>query len=202
MRTTLRLVGTTLALCLTAISSNAMPKNSKDIVEEQTRYCQSVWEYTQTNLPQRFFAEVENSSDGRNHAIEWREFATKEELEKDENHVNAAFVWLRDGKLVAANFTLGSGSGDWVQYGDYCFDRRGRLAGIQEELRTFYGMIDVKRTYIYDARGRLLSKSEQFTDLDSQNPKKTDEEFIDENLPIYLRSQQLPYAFLIKKGNR
>ena len=171
-------------------------------MEARTRYCKSVWEFTQANPPQRFFAEIEDSSGEPGHKTEWHEFATKDELEKNENHFNAAFVWLREGDIVAVNFTFSDGSQDWFQYADYCFDSRGRLAGIQEELRTAFGEIVAKRTYVYGESGKLLIKTERFTDMDNHTPKKPDEEFIDEKLPIYRRVSHLPFAFLTENARR
>ncbi|MBS1839952.1 MAG: hypothetical protein JSS69_07505 [Acidobacteria bacterium] len=202
IQTAMRFVQVTCALCLVAAPSNQPSINAKSGVEAQTRYCKSVWEYTQTNPPHRFFAEIENPSEEPGENTKWQEFATKEDMEKDENHYTAAFVWLREGRVVAANFTISDGSQDWFQYADYCFDSRGRLAGIQEELRSFYGMIVARRRYSYDGKGKLLDKSETFMDLDNQKPKRPDEEFIDRELPTYLRVRKLPFASLLGKKRR
>lgn len=202
MKTILRtcLIWVVAATSVPAASTSLFAQGHDKSVAEQTRYCKTVYEFTQSNPPNVFLAEVEPASSKSR--ARWREFPTKEELEKDEHHLNAALVWLRDSKIVAANLTISSGSGDWFQYGDYCFDSDGRLAEVKEELRTSYGSIVAKRTYVYDGTGKLLEKIEKFTEFDNTTPKQPNEDFIDEILPIYLRSDDLPFIQVLRQKKR
>jgi hypothetical protein len=138
--------------------------------------------------PKRSFANVGTDTDN------WREFKTSAEL----NNATAApfdesaFVWLKAGRVVGANFTFTSESGDWAHYVNYYFRENGGLAKVDARLNTFYGNLSVIREKYYDDKGKLLRASTRYLDLQSGKPKKS-KDFIDEPIPIYLKAQDLPF---------
>jgi len=68
-------------------------------------------------------------------------------------------------------------------------------------LNTFYGYMTVIRERYYDPKGKLLSSSQQFLDLDTQKKKKpgADGEFIDEPIAVYRTVKALPFYTLLSK---
>jgi len=145
--------------------------------------------------PQRVFANL--MSEKKSEPDRWREFKSAGELESAEATLDeSAYAWQKAGKVVAANFTLTSQSGDWVQYIIYYFREDGTLAKIHAQLNTFYGNLSVIREKFYDAGGRLLHRSSKYLDLHSQRPTKS-RDFVDKPVPLYLRTRDLPfYKFL------
>jgi hypothetical protein len=128
----------------------------------------------------------------------WRRFKSEKALDKIMIN-EAAYVWRRRGRLVAADFTLSSESGDWAHYVNYRYRHDGTLAKIEADLRTFYGNISVVRNLYFDIKGRLLRKTTQFRDLQSNQPVKPNENFIDEKFEIFKTTAKLPFAFLLRK---
>ena|SRR5260221_13604022 len=113
-----------------------------------------------------------------------------------------AYVWTENGEIVAANFTLQSESRDWALYPNYCFHRNGKIAELTSELRTFYGGMVVRRDWIFDSDGRLLRSKEEFLDLATKELRKPGEDFIDEDIPQYHQTSDLPFRSLLKKPDR
>jgi hypothetical protein len=145
--------------------------------------------------PKRIFAneasEMENGPD------RWREFKTAAEVEGGEATFDeSAYVWQKSGKVVAANFTFTSQSGDWAQYVNYYFREDGTLARIQVHLNTFYGNLSVIREKFYDGRGRLLHTSTRYLNLHSRKPTKS-RDFMDQPVPLYLKARDLPFYKLL-----
>lgn len=112
-------------------------------------YTAAIDRYIKSNPRSRIFG------DGSSH---WREFRSKAELEKAatrENLNQSAFVWMRHGKVVAADLAFTTPSGDYAHYITYYFREDGTLAKIQSRLNTFvssYGGMSVLRDSYYDAR--------------------------------------------------
>lgn len=141
------------------------------------------------------------------HEAQWRKFASTAELKKaaesaEANLEQQVYVWTEGGKVIAANFTLQSESGDWALYPIYCFRENGTIAEISSELRTFYGEMLVRRDWKFDSNGRLLESKEKFLDLKTESPKKPDEEFVDEETPLYHKVSDLPFLSLLGKLSR
>jgi hypothetical protein len=156
-------------------------------------YANQVDRFSKRN-PKRVFANVTKPE---NEADNWREFKTAAELENGEATFDeSAFVWQKMGKVVAANFTFTSQSGDWAQYVNYYFREDGTLAKIHQRLNTFYGNLSVIREKFYDTRGRLLRTSTRYLNLRSQKPAKS-RDFMDEPIPLYLRTRDLPFYKLL-----
>jgi len=57
----------------------------------------------------------------------------------------------------------------------------------------------VIRERFYDPRGRLLSSSQQFLDLETEKKKKPGADFEDETIPLYRTVKALPFYTLLSK---
>ncbi len=140
---------------------------------------------------QRIFANVSNDNADR-----WREFKNESERDKlndEKNLSETALVWSKSRKVMGANFTFQSGSGDWVQYVMYYFRDDGSLAKIQAQLNTFHGNIGVARDKYYSRSGRLLSTKTRYLDLESQKPIRHRPDFMDQEIPLYQSVRRLPF---------
>ncbi len=152
-----------------------------------------------------------NSSKARNFANtatgnvdHWREFRSEKEREAADTGYNLnenALVWLRNGKVVGANFTFQSGSRDWAHFVMYYFREDGSLAKVEATLNTFYGEMSVFRERWYDREGKLLRSTAQYRDLRSRKRKKpgSASEFIDEPIPLYRSVKDLPFRHLLRR---
>src|SRR5690606_28417453 len=71
----------------------------------------------------------------------WERFASHDKLEeyreKRETY-SIAKVWLAEGRVASAVFTLFRESGDWAKYVTHCFRKDGSLERATIEYRTFY----------------------------------------------------------------
>lgn len=134
-------------------------------------------------------------------SAEWREFKTEEERKKADTGDNlneSAFVWLRDGKVIGANFTFQSPSRDWAQFVMYYFRGDGTLAKADSTLNTFNGGITVLRQDYYDRKGMLLKGTNHCKDLKTQQPKPCGD-FQDKPPAFYGAVNQLPFYRFLKK---
>ena len=146
----------------------------------------------QTNKKPRIFADV--ASEDNDKEI-WKEFKNKKAFDDAVTYQNA-LVWSRTGKVIVANFSFSSPSGDWAHYISYYFRDDGSLAKIQATLNTFYGDISVVRHRYYDSNGKLLKSTKNFLDLQTRKPKKP-VEFIENPIPVYLNVSGLPFSKLL-----
>ena len=140
---------------------------------------------------------------------DWKLFESEKALdafrEKTETYT-VAFNWLRNGKVIASNFTLFSPSGDWTKYVFHYFRPDGSLAMVKSELRTFFGEYIVREERYFDKRGRILKRSIRYLDLTTGKPKKPTKEMRDDNpslykVDYYLSAGKLPFAKLIPRTN-
>lgn len=167
-------------------------------------YCQELDDYAKRNPKLgRIFADVSSGLEGQK--SRWREFKSEEERQKadtGDNLNNNANVWSKDGAVVAIYCTFQSPSRDWAHYVDYYFRKDGSLAKIHARLNTFYGNMTVIRERFYDLKGKLLSSSQQFLDLETQKEKKpgaNGKEFIDQAIPVYRTVKALPFYTMLSK---
>jgi hypothetical protein len=131
---------------------------------------------------------------------EWRDFRSEKEREKADTGDNLnenAYVWLRGGKVVGVNFTFQSPSRDWAHFVIYYYRPDGTLAKIDAQLNTFYGNITVIREKYYSGTGKLLKESTKFFDLKTQKKRKPSKNFEDEELPLYMKTFDLPFRHLL-----
>lgn len=131
---------------------------------------------------------------------QWREFRSEKDREKastGDNLNENAYVWKGSGRVVGANFTFQSPSGDWAHLIMYYFREDGSLAKIDAQLNSFYGEVSVIRIRHYSERGGLLKSSSRHLDLQTRKPKKPDADFIDQPIPVYRNVSALPFHKLL-----
>jgi hypothetical protein len=163
-------------------------------------YCQELDDYAKRNPKlHRVFGDV--SSGMKGDKSRWREFKPKSERDMDYigSLMSNAIVWSKDGAVVLVSCVLQSPSGDWAHQISYYFREDGPLAKIHANLGTFYGPMTVIRERFYDPKGRLLSLSQQFLDLETKEKKKPGTEFEDETIPLYRTVKALPFYTLLSK---
>ena len=191
----------TLALLALAQTNTSTDKQIRDAeIARIKAYCQELDDYAKRNPKLgRLFGDVSSGMEGEK--SQWREFKSEEEREEVVTDNDKANVFAKNGAVVLANYTFQSPSGDWSHYVNYYFREDGALARIHAELNTFYGNMTVIRERFYDPKGRLLSSSQQFLDLETKKRKKpgTDGEFIDEPIPAYRTVKALPFYTLLSK---
>jgi hypothetical protein len=156
--------------------------------------------------PHLIFADASDYSE--NSKPDWRKFASERVLEKFRETTETytiAYNWLRKGKLIKANFTLFSPSGDWAQYVYHYFREDGTLAKAESEMRTFNGDLIVIQDFYIDAKGKLLKKTVKYLDLQTQKPIKPTKEFLENNASFindaeyFKKTSRLPFAALLRE---
>ena len=97
-------------------------------------YTKSIDQFTKRNpRKRRIFGIIPGEEDKPD---KWAEFKTVRQ-EVQANLEDSAYVWLKDGKVVVAQFSFTSSSGDWYHYVNYYFRADGTLAKIHAQLETF-----------------------------------------------------------------
>lgn len=135
----------------------------------------------------------------------WRRFETGTALDtyRETNETyTTAYVWKKGGKVVAANFTLFSPSGDWARYVYHFFRADGSAAKVTSELRTFIGDFIIIEDRYFDKMGRLLKKRVKYLDLTTHKPKKPTRDVMGDR-PSYYKigyfktAKKLPFLHLM-----
>lgn len=148
---------------------------------------------------ERIFANV--ASAARNEPVTWREFSSEAERKKADTGDNlneSAFVWLRDGKVVGANFTFQGPARDWDNSVMYYFRENGTLAKSDSKLNTMKGGIVVVRQDYYDPKGILLKGTTHCRDLATMQSKPCGD-FNDRPAPLFATTRQLPFYSLLNR---
>ena len=171
--------------------------SKKSEIKKIDSYCKSVDSFVKKHKsPQLIFADVSQTEKEK-----WRKFQSEKALEKfreDTETYSISYNWLKKKKIIFASFTFFSESGDWFHYIDYYFHPDGSLAKIDADLKTFYGNLSALRTLYFDKNGKLLRKSSKFYSIYTKKEIKPDRAFIDEEIYIYKKLSQLPFATLLK----
>jgi hypothetical protein len=190
-----------LILLLSSAGSNFSLGYQKRNATELTAissYVKSIDQFTKRNArKRRIFGIVPEEEEGK--PDKWFEFKTVRHAVQANLH-DSVYVWLKDGKVVAAQFSLTSSSGDWYHYVNYYFRADGTLAKIHAQLNTFAspeGGISVVRDKFYSSSGKLLHTATRYLDLKSQKPRKPGE-FMDQPIPAYQTARDLPFAKLLR----
>jgi len=191
----------TLAVLTLAQTNASTDKQIRDTeIARIKAYCQELDDYAKRN-PKfvRLFADVSSGMKGEK--SRWREFNPKSV--RNMNYIGSlmgsAIAWSKDGAVALVSCAFQSPSGDWRHLVSYYFREDGSLAKIHARLNTFYGDMTVFREQFYDQKGRLLSSSKQFLDLETQKEKKPGTEFEDETIPLYRTVKALPFYTLLSK---
>ncbi len=187
-----------LSLTSLSVATNAQtkpsPNQDQGIASIQT-YVRQVDAFIKLNKNRhRVFVDVEPGDDKKpDHWEEFKTAAKRKSLDDENAYDEVAFVWLKKGKLVAANFTFQSGSGDWAHFVNYYFRDDGSLAKIHTRLNTFYGDTTVEQDRYYSYDGKLVRSSTRYFDLQSHRPLRRKPNFQDEPIPDYKTVKDLPF---------
>lgn len=152
--------------------------------------------------PSLIFADTADMNDD---TPKWRSFASEKALElfrKKTETYTIAYNWSSGGKIVASNFTMFSGSGDWVLYLYHWFRDDGSLARVETDFRTFNGDFKVLRKRYFDPAGKLITQSVKILDLKSGKPKIAADGVMgddEDEEDFYKSTSTLPFAHLLKK---
>ena len=202
-----RTISSTLLLtfCLSIVASAQTARIST--VSGINGHCKAIDTLTEkSKTPDLIFADVSDYE--KNDKAKWQKFDSEAALEKFREKTETytiALNWRKNGHVVASNFTLFSGSGDWAKYVFQCFRDDGTLAKAKSELRTFYGDFVVTENRYFDAKGKLLKKTIRYSDLTTGKPKKPGESFFSDNSgylkekDYYMSTRKLPFAKLLDK---
>lgn len=189
-----RLRSVTVFVLLVTFQAVALAQPPKAQVTQIRAYVAEVDQYIKRNARlRRIFADVAEYDK----TPSWREFKTEAEAEKASNLNQSADVWLRGDKVVAANLTFTSPSGDWAHLIMYYFRSDGSLAKIEAQLNTFYGDVSIVRDQYYNSRGVRISSTQKFLDLKTQKPKKKPGDYFDQPVPVYRKVSELPFHKLL-----
>jgi hypothetical protein len=193
--------GILLCFSVVAVGQDQKPAPPKTELAAIASYARTIDQFIKRNPKRaRIFGNVAGVEDD---ADKWREFKSAKQMERadeGDNLSESAYVWFKDGRLVAAKFTFTSPSGDWAHYVNYYFRADGTLAKIHAQLNTFSsadGGLSVVREKVYGATGKLLHTSTRYLDLKSQRPRKR-ADFMNQPIPDYKSVRALPFAKLIR----
>ena len=190
-------LGSLLVLATSALAQEQKPgEPQKSGLAAIGSYTKSIDQFTKRNpRKRRIFGIIPGEEDK---ADQWAEFKTIGQ-EVQANLDDSAYVWLKDGRVVVAQFTFTSSSGDWYHFVSYYFRADGTLAKIHAQLNTFSGPdggISVVRDKFYGSGGKLLHTATRYLDLKSQKPRKRGD-FMDEPIPDYRTARDLPFYKLL-----
>jgi hypothetical protein len=187
-----------LLITAAALSVAAAQTARSDSVASISSYAATIERATNNKSKRRIFADV--SSGYENGPASWKEFRSERERTKAETGDNMnqiAFAWTRNGKLVATKITLTSPSGDWAHLINYYYREDGTLAKIQAQLNTFYGDVSVVREQFFQSSGKVIRSTTRYLDLNSRKPVRKPKDFFDQEVPIYKKISELPFAKLL-----
>jgi hypothetical protein len=186
-----------LGLAGTNVSLGYQKRNATELAAIGS-YTKSIDQFTKRNAgKRRIFGIVPEEEEGK--PDKWFEFKTVRHAVQANLH-DSAYVWLKDGKVVAVQFSLTSSSGDWYHDVSYYFRADGTLAKIHAQLNTFAspdGGISVVRDQFYSSNGKLLHTAIRYLDLKSQKPRKRGE-FMDQPIQAYHNARDLPFLKLVR----
>ena len=185
-------------ICALLAVQTGVAKTSPE-VQRIEAYCKTADAQMKRNpAAVRVFADVSDAT--KDEASKWREFKTKAEKQRtktDSQISSSAKVWRRSGKLIIADFSMETPSGDWTQFITYYFREDGTLAKVDATLNTFHGNVRAHQSIFYDANGKVLDQTEQYSDLKTQRRLKGKPDFEDQPIPSYMNVRKLPFASLL-----
>ena len=155
------------------------------------------------NAP-KIFADLSDLEEGS--AAQWRALKDRRELDRragKDGVYTQAFVWKQDGGVFVLMFFT-SPSGDWAEYGDYCYRADGSLARSVSTLNTFN--VDAEkdddapvsriRTKHFGPDGRVLRSRTRVVNTKSRKPTKVS--FMDRDESVFRTIGDLPFAALLR----
>ena len=148
-------------------------------------------------------------------AVQWKEFKSRKARESaasDNNLFDVADLWMRDGKVVIAEYGSSSPSGDWSQSVTYYFRDDGTLAKMRSvyagfNLNPFANLEEfgarLVQTRIYDASGKRLQKRLQCFELnEKRRQRKCSGDYSRYEGKVYRTVQSMPVYRLLNSGSK
>lgn len=168
---------------------------AQDALKDTEAYVASIVSFVEKEgEPHMILADVSDYNEGSEPV--WKKYDSIKDFEnarEEEESYTVAFIWKKDGKTVAVNFTYSSPSGDWAHYVSYVFRADGSAASVKRELRTFMGDLVVIRISVYDEKGAELKSSKKFLDLETEKTLPEPKDFQDVDVPVYKKLSELPF---------
>lgn len=156
--------------------------------------------------PDMIFADLSGMGEKKG---KWRSFASvsasdeavKRFCEKTGGPWSAAFNYKNGDRLVAVNLTVSSCTGDWAKDVYHYFREDGSLAFVLSHFGTFYDEYKFEQRQYFDRNGRLISKSEKYFDLTTDEPieevKSEEHAGLRDKIDYYKSVSKLPSAHLL-----
>lgn len=189
----MRQLCTALTLLL-ALKSGSVAQDKTKPADDTIAYCSQAATYSRQHAGRALFftAIPRNRDPGRD---DWSRAASEAAVDTAANNADStAGVTVRDGRVIAADFTFQSQFGDSTETVRYCFRPDGTLAEVHSDLKSFHGGMKVVRELGFDDAGKQLSSTMKSFDLESGKPAKLPPDFWDFPPPIFLRVSDLPFA--------
>ncbi len=116
-------------------------------------------------------------------------------IDEDQNVSRGLSLWKSDElkRVVLENATP---SGDWFRIDEYCFNKDGNIARLYSDLRTFYGDVQVMRTWEYYSDGSIKSSNTELIDLKTDESIDPDEANYMDNPPYSAKNYEELIEFL------
>ena len=138
----------------------------------------------------------------------WKEFKNRRARGKASNYIldNVADAWMKNGKLVIAEFNFETNSGDWSKFVQYYFRNDGSLAKMRTTFAGFmvfseHGGGRIVQERIYDSDGKLLQKRLHCFELEKKHRRiRCSGDYSNYNGTYYRRAQNVAFYELLKSG--
>ena len=138
----------------------------------------------------------------------WKEFKSRRARGEAFNYIldNVADAWMKNGKLVIAEFNFETNSGDWSKFVQYYFRDDGSLAKMRTTFAGFmvfseHGGGRIVQERIYNSNGKLLQKRLHCFELEKKHRRiKCSGDYSNYDGKYYRRGQDLAFYGLLKSG--
>jgi hypothetical protein len=172
------------------------------------KFCDGLVPMTKLKERRRLFGHFEKDQYDKGRWVEYKGQAELDTAAKAGHVYDVAQVWSREDGAIAVSMSLTSGSGDWIQYIEYCFRSDGTLARTNSTLNTFNAVSkdefkDVngasrQRDRYFDGSGKQVKATKRLLDLKTKRPDPT-LQFMESDEPIYKTAAALPFFSLLKE---
>lgn len=175
--------------------------NKKAAIKQIEAYSQTLDAFVKSHkTPNLITADVSDYT--KNTPAVWKKFKSAKALDRA-GYYESADVWQKDNKVVVANFSFYSPSGDWASFTNHYYRADGSLAKVEYQLNTFAlegHPISLIQNNYYDQNGKLLRKTTKYYNPETKKQKKAGEvNFMNRDAEIFKKTSQLPFASLVGK---
>jgi hypothetical protein len=92
---------------------------------------------------------------------------TVEDIDEEEIVFMGLNKWVNE-EAILIFLENSSPSGDWIRFDDFCFNGDGGIARLYSDLRTFYGNVQVLRTWEYYNDGSVKNTDIEIIDMNTK----------------------------------